>query len=67
MERTRCLLTNVSLPLKFLGEVAQTAGYLINRSLSSALDLKTLQDIWTGQAPSLDHLRVFGCSVYAHG
>ena len=40
--------------------------YLINRSSSFALGLKTPQEIWIGQAPSLDHLRVFGCSAYAH-
>ena len=63
---SRCLLANASLPLKFLGEAAQTVCYLINRSPSTALDLKTPQEVWTGKAPSLDHLRVFGCSAYAH-
>ncbi|KAL0537750.1 hypothetical protein IC582_026735 [Cucumis melo] len=66
MERTRCLLTNASLPLKFWGEAAQTACYLINRSPSTALNLKTPQEVWTGKAPSLEHLRVFGCTAYAH-
>ncbi|KAL4031342.1 hypothetical protein IC575_009619 [Cucumis melo] len=66
MERTRCLLTNASLPLKFWGEAAQTACYLINRSPSTALNLKTRQEVWTGKAPSLEHLRVFGCTAYAH-
>ncbi|KAL0552306.1 hypothetical protein IC582_011414 [Cucumis melo] len=66
MERTRCLLTNASLPLKFWGEAAQTACYLINRSPSSALNLKTPQKVWIGKAPSLEHLRVFGCIAYAH-
>ncbi|TYK10877.1 Retrovirus-related Pol polyprotein from transposon TNT 1-94 [Cucumis melo var. makuwa] len=66
MERTRCLLTNASLPLKFWGKAVQTACYLINRSPSTALNLKTPQEVWTGKAPSLEHLRVFGCATYAH-
>ncbi|KAL4029866.1 hypothetical protein IC575_008094 [Cucumis melo] len=64
MERTRCLLTNASLPLKFWG--APQACYLINRSPSTALNLKTPQEVSTGKAPSLEHLRVFGCTAYAH-
>lgn len=30
------------------------------------LNFKTPQEIWTGKAPSLIHLQVFGCSAYAH-
>ncbi|KAA0041875.1 Retrovirus-related Pol polyprotein from transposon TNT 1-94 [Cucumis melo var. makuwa] len=66
MERTRCLLTNASLPLKFWGEATQTACYLINMSPSTTLNLKTPQEVWTGKASSLEHLRVFGCTTYAH-
>ncbi|TYK10339.1 hypothetical protein E5676_scaffold367G00140 [Cucumis melo var. makuwa] len=36
------------------------------RSPSTSLNLKTPQKVWTGKAPSLDHLRVFGCTAYAH-
>ncbi|KAA0067243.1 retrotransposon protein, putative, Ty1-copia sub-class [Cucumis melo var. makuwa] len=36
------------------------------RSPSSALNLKTPQKVWIGKAPSLEHLRVFGCIAYAH-
>ena len=45
MERIRCLLTNASLPLKFWEEAAQTVCYLINRSPSTTLDLKTPQEV----------------------
>ncbi|KAA0059169.1 retrotransposon protein, putative, Ty1-copia subclass [Cucumis melo var. makuwa] len=47
-------------------EAAQTMCYLIDRSPSTALNLKTPQEVWTGKAPSLDHLRVFVCTSYAH-
>ncbi|KAA0047937.1 retrotransposon protein, putative, Ty1-copia sub-class [Cucumis melo var. makuwa] len=65
MECTRCLLTNASLPLKFWDEAAQIACYLINRSPSTTLSLKTSQEVWTGKAPSLNRLKVFGCTTYS--
>jgi hypothetical protein len=43
-----------------------TACYLVKRSPSSALDDKTLQDVWTGKKPSLTHVKVFGCEAYVH-
>jgi hypothetical protein len=43
-----------------------TASYLVNRSPSSMLDDKTPQEVWTGNKPSLTHLKVFGCDAYVH-
>jgi hypothetical protein len=43
-----------------------TACYLVNKSLSSALDDKNPQEVWTGKSPSLTHLKVFGCEAYVH-
>jgi hypothetical protein len=40
--------------------------YLVNKSLSSALDDKTPQEVCTGKEPSLTHLKVFGCDAYVH-
>lgn len=50
----------------FWGEAAETACYLITKCPSIALNFKTPQEIWIGKAPSLNHLKVFGCSAYAH-
>ena len=44
----------------------ETACYLVNRSPSSTLEDKTLQEVCTGKKPSLSHLRVFGCDAYVH-
>ena len=43
-----------------------TTCYLVNRSPSSALDDKTPHEVWAGNKPSLEHLRVFGCETYVH-
>lgn len=65
-ERVRCLLSNANLPKKFLGEVVMTASYLINRSPSTAIGLKTLMEMWTGHPPNLSNLKVFGYLAFAH-
>ena len=64
MERARSMLSGVGLGQEFWAEVVDTACYLVNRSSSSALDVKTPQEVWTGMKPSLSHLRVFGCDAY---
>ncbi|KAK0588475.1 hypothetical protein LWI29_001474 [Acer saccharum] len=66
LEKVRCLLIGSGLSLNFWGEAAATVAYLINRSPSTAIALKTPEEIWTGRPPSLKHLRVFGCAAYAH-
>lgn len=66
LERVRCMLSNSKLPKVFWGEAVNTTTYLINRSPSLALNLKTPQEIWSGKPPNLNYLRVFGCSAYAH-
>ena len=43
-----------------------TATYLVNRSPFCGIYFKTLEEVWSGKKPSLSHLRVLGCAVYAH-
>ncbi|KAK0586137.1 hypothetical protein LWI29_001641 [Acer saccharum] len=66
LEKVRCLLIGAGLSQNFWGEAAATAAYLINKSPSTAVALKTPEEIWIGRPPSLKHLRVFGCAAYAH-
>lgn len=66
MERARSMLNGVGLGQEFWAEAVDTACYLINRSASSVLEDKTPQEVWTGEKPSLSHLRVFGCDAYVH-
>jgi hypothetical protein len=66
MEKARCMLSGVRLGQEFWAEAVGTACYLINISPSSTLGDKTPQEAWTGNEPSLTHLKVFGCDAYVH-
>ena len=60
------MLSGAWLGHEILGEIVETACYLINRSPSSTLEDKTPQEVWTGKKPSLSNLMVFGCDAYVH-
>jgi hypothetical protein len=66
VEVARCMLAESKLPRKFWAEAVSTAVYLRNRSPSSAVKGMTPFECLTGEKPSVEHLKVFGCLVYAH-
>lgn len=66
LNKVRCLLSSSGLPKQFWAEAVSTAAYLVNRSLSSAIDLKTPMEVWSGRKQKYDDLKVFGCLAYAH-
>lgn len=43
-----------------------TAAYLINRFPSTAMGIKTSEEVWSKHPSNLDRLRVFGCLAHAH-
>ena len=45
--------------------MVDTFVYLINRSLSTALD-RGIPEVWTGKKVNYSFLRVFGCETYAY-
>lgn len=49
----------------FWGECVKTAVYLINRLPTTVLDGKIPYELLYGEAPKLDHLRVFGWLSHA--
>ena len=66
LENTLCILSNAGLPRKFWAEAVNTACYLINRSPSTTIECKTLEDVWFGSPADYTNLRIFGCPAYAH-
>ncbi|RXN30143.1 Retrovirus-related Pol poly from transposon TNT 1-94 [Labeo rohita] len=66
METVRSMLADAKLPQKFWAEALSTAVYLRNRSPTKSVKGMTPFEAWTGEKPTVDHLRIFGCTVYAH-
>ncbi|KAH9647635.1 hypothetical protein KPL70_025262 [Citrus sinensis] len=45
-------------------EAAKTACYIVNRSPSTVIGLKTTMEMWTGKPADYSYLHAFGCPVY---
>ena len=60
------MLSNACMNKYFWAEAANTTCYLINRSSSIPLNKKTSIEVWSGTPADYSHLRVFGCTAYAH-
>ncbi|KMQ82524.1 retrovirus-related pol polyprotein from transposon tnt 1-94 [Lasius niger] len=65
VERAKSMMFDAELPKRYWVEAVATAVYLINRSPASGIDGRTPEEMWTGQSPNLQHLRVFGCKAMA--
>lgn len=67
MEKARCLIFDAEIEKHFWGEAVNTATYLINRIETSALNKNiTPAEVWYGQRPAVEKIRVFGCKAYSH-
>lgn len=66
VEKARCLLHSANLKKPFWAEAVNTAVYLKNRSPTIAVSDKTPEEAWSGEKPTVSHLRVFGSTVYIH-
>lgn len=64
VEAARSMLTLANLPPSYWEEATATACYLQNRLPSSATPHNTPYTLWFGHAPTLHHLRIFGCPAY---
>lgn len=66
LNRVRCMLSSSGLPKTFWAEAVSTSMYLINRTPSSAIQMKTPIEMWSGVPAEYEELRVFGSLCYAH-
>ncbi|GJT95917.1 gag-pol polyprotein [Tanacetum coccineum] len=58
------MLATASLEKSFWVEAVNTACYVINRSSSTAVELKTPMEMWTGKPVNYSDLYIFGSHVY---
>ncbi|KAH9669686.1 hypothetical protein KPL70_021889 [Citrus sinensis] len=63
-EQIRAMLRTAGLPNSFWAEAAKTACYLVNRSPSTFIGLKTAMEMWTGKPADYSYLHTFRCLVY---
>jgi hypothetical protein len=65
LERTRAVLAESGLTQNLWAEALVTVNYARNRTPVSAHG-KTPWEMFTGQKPTVSHMRVFGCTAYIH-
>ncbi|DAZ94444.1 TPA: hypothetical protein N0F65_002762 [Lagenidium giganteum] len=66
MEHVRALLLEGKLPKLLWAECILHATTLINMTPSSTTNARTPYELWYNRTPSMQYIRVFGCSAYVH-
>ena len=66
MEGARCMIEDSRLTKPFRGYAVTTAAHIHNRLPSRSHEDKSPLEHWTGETPSIGHLRVFGSVTYMH-
>ena len=66
MEKVRCMLFNAQLLKSFWAKTTPIACYLINHSLSVAIEKKTPQEVCSDSPPTYSDLKVFGYFAFTH-
>ena len=65
LDMVRSMMKSKNMPKEFWAEAVQCAIYIQNRCPHARLNGKTPQEVWSGQKPSVSHLKVFGSVAYA--
>ena len=66
IEGIRSMLSGSKLPKEYWAEALSTAVYTRNRCTSTIIGNKTPYEILNGRKPNVKHLKVFGCTAFAH-
>ena len=66
MQRSRCMQIFSKLFNQFWAKAVNIACYLVNISPSTAINLKTPQDVWSEKLFYYYGLHIFRCNTYAH-
>ena len=61
------MIAHAGLPNSYWAEAIATAAYIRNRMPTTAIKKNaTPYEKWYGKKPNVTHLKVFGCTAYAH-
>lgn len=66
MNLVRAMLSEKKVPKTFWAEAARWAIHVLNRSPTLAVKDVTPEEAWSGEKPSVEHFRVFGCVGHVH-
>jgi GAG-pre-integrase domain/Integrase core domain len=66
LDMVRSMLKSKKTPKEFWAKVVQCVIYVQNRCPHVKLDDQTPQEAWSGQKPTVSHLKVFGSVAYTH-
>ena len=66
VELLQSMLNGAKLPHKFWADTLSTTAYLQNRSPTKSVLRMIPFEAWTDKRPNVEHLRIFGCTAYAH-
>ena len=58
------MLRTAKLPKTFKAEVVKTAYYIINKSPSTTIEMKTPMEMWTDKPTNYSFLPIFRCPTY---
>ena len=57
------MMSRASLPISFWGYALETVAHIINLVPTKKVS-KTPHEMWTGKAPTIDHINVLGCEAF---
>src|SRR4029078_5287093 len=66
VESARSMIHAQGLGQEYWAEAVVAAAYMRNRGISRSTDGKSPHELWYGKKPTVRHLRVWGCTAYAH-
>ena len=66
VESARSMIHAQGLGQEYWAEAVVAAAYIRNRVISRSTDGKSPHELWYGKKPTVRHLRVWGCTAYAH-
>jgi hypothetical protein len=65
-EMVRAMLHTTKLTHRLWGDAIMAANHVTNRRINSVLGHKTPEELWSGNVPTVRHLRIWGCKAMGY-